>query len=189
MLQPAPLPNTLRQGQYGATLGGPIKKNKTFFFSNFEGQRRAEAPVQAPELTSNLALIDAAKAIMGIAPENIGALKTADSERGLVKIDHQITDNHRLTLRYNIEDARNLNVLMGDTLDGGGIGAPSSAHNNFLRDQALVGTLTSQLKSTLINTALVQYARRHSTFPGPPGEPILAFPNPLLMAPNFAVSA
>src|SRR5580693_5518569 len=114
MLQPAPLPNTLRQGQYGATLGGPIVKNKTFFFANFEGQRRAEAPVQAPELMNNLALIDAAKAILGIAPENIGALKTADSERGLVKVDHQITDNHRLTVRYNVEDARNLNVLMGD---------------------------------------------------------------------------
>jgi Carboxypeptidase regulatory-like domain/TonB dependent receptor len=187
MLQPSPLPNTLRQGQYGATFGGPIKKNKTFFFSNFEGQRRAEAPVQAPELMNNLALIDAAKAILGIDPENIGALKTADSERGLVKIEHQINDNNRLTVRYNIEDARDLNVLMGDTLDGGGIGAPSSAHNNFLRDQALVGTLTSQLKSTLINTALVQYARRHSTFPGATGQPNLDLPNSLLMGHNFGV--
>jgi outer membrane receptor protein involved in Fe transport len=187
MLQPAPLPNTLRQGQYGATLGGPIRKNKTFFFSNFEGQRRAEAPVQSPELMNNLALIDAAKSILGITPENIGALKTADSERGLVKIDHQITDNHRLTVRYNIEDARNLNVLMGDTLDGGGIGAPSSAHNNLLRDQALVGTLTSQLKTNLINTALVEYARRHSTFPGATGEPNLDLPNSLLMGHNFGV--
>ncbi len=46
MLQPAPLPNTLRQGQYGGTFGGPIKKDKTFFFLNYEGQRRGEAPVQ-----------------------------------------------------------------------------------------------------------------------------------------------
>jgi len=187
MLQPSPLPNTLRQGQYGATFGGPIRKNKTFFFTNFEGQRRAEAPVQSPELTNNLALIDAAKAILGIAPENIGALKTADSERGLVKIDQEINEKNRLTVRYNIEDARNLNVLMGDTLDGGGIGAPSSAHNNFLRDQALVGTLTSQLKSNLINTALVQYARRHSTFPGATGQPNLDLPNSLLMGHNFGV--
>jgi hypothetical protein len=187
LLQPAPAPNTLRQGQYGATLGGPIRKNKTFFFANFEGQRRAEAPVQAPELTNNLALIDAAKAILGIPAENIGALKTADIDRGLVKLDHQLTDNNRFTLRYNIEDARDLNVLMGDTLDGGGIGAPSSAHNNYLRDQALVGTLTSQLKTNLINTALVQYARRHSTFPGATGQPNLDLPNSLLMGHNFGV--
>jgi outer membrane receptor protein involved in Fe transport len=187
MLQPAPLPNTLRQGQYGGTLGGPIKKDQTFFFMNFEGQRRAEAPVQAPELMNNLGLINAAKAILGIAPENVGALKTADSEKGLVKVDHQINKDNRLTLRYNVEDARNLNVLMGDTLDGGGIGAPSSAHNNFLRDQALVGTLTSQLKSNLINTALVQFARRHSTFPGVTGQPNLDLPNSLLIGHNFGV--
>ncbi|MBZ5643817.1 MAG: TonB-dependent receptor [Acidobacteriia bacterium] len=187
MLQPAPLPNTLRQGQYGGTLGGPIKKDKTFFFANYEGQRRGEIPVQSPELTSNLALINAAKAILGIAPENVGALKTADSDRGLIKFDQRISGANSLTLRYNVEDARNLNVLMGDTLDGGGIGAPSSAHNNFLRDQALVGTLTSVLKSNLVNTVLVQYARRHSTFPGATGQPNLDLPNSLLMGHNFGV--
>jgi hypothetical protein len=189
MLQPAPLPNTLRQGQYGGTFGGPIKKDQTFFFMNYEGQRRAEAPVQSPELMNNLALIDAAKAIL-LGPgfdENIGALKTSDSDRGIVKLDHQINKNNRLTLRYNIEDARDLNVLMGDTLDGGGIGAPSSAHNNYLRDQDLVGTVSSQLKPDLINTALGQWARRHSNFPGASGQPNLDLPNSLLMGHNFGV--
>jgi outer membrane receptor protein involved in Fe transport len=178
---------TLRQNQFGGTLGGPLKKDKTFFYLNYEGQRRGEAPVQSPELTSNLALINAAKAILGIAPESINTLKTQDTDKGLVKLDHQINNNHRLSLRYNIEDARNLNVLVGDTLDGGGIGAPSSGHNNFLRDQSLVGILSSQLKPSLVNTALVQYARRHSNFPGDTGEPNLDLPNSLLMGHNFGV--
>jgi outer membrane receptor protein involved in Fe transport len=187
MLQPSPLPNILRQGQYGGTLGGPIKQDKTFFFANYEGQRRGEIPVQSPELVNNLTLINAAKAILGIAPENVGALKTADSDRGLIKLDHRINGANSLTLRYNVEDARSLNVLMGDTLDGGGIGAPSSAHNNYLRDQALVGTLTSVLKTNLVNSVLVQYARRHSTFPGATGQPNLDLPNSLLMGHNFGV--
>ena len=76
---------------------------------------------------------------------------------------------------------------MGDTLDGGGIGAPSSGHNNFLRDQSLVGILSSQLKPNLINTALAQYARRHSNFPGVTGQPNLDLPNSLLMGHNFGV--
>jgi len=192
MLQPAPLPNTLRQNQFGGTLGGPVRKDKTFFFLNYEGQRRAEAPVQAPELMNNLALINAAKAILfGGAPgqfsENVGALKTQDTDKGFVKLDHEINKDNRLSLRYNIEDGRSRNVLMGDTLDGGGIGAPSSAHNNFLRDQSLVGTLSSQLTPSLINSALVQYARRHSTFPGATGQPNLDLPNSLLMGHNFGV--
>src|SRR4029077_13951497 len=96
---PDPAPNTLRQNQFGATLGGPIKKDRTFFFLNYEGQRRAEAPVQSPELINNLALINAAKSILGIDPENTTALKTQDTDRGLVKVDHQISANNRLTVR------------------------------------------------------------------------------------------
>jgi hypothetical protein len=187
LLQPSPIPDTLRQNQFGATFGGPVKKDKTFFFLNYEGQRRAEAPIQSPELLNNLALINSAKAILGIAPENIGGLKTQDSDKGMVKLDHQLTKNNRLTVRYNIEDARNLGVLVGDTLDGGGIGAPSSGHNNFLRDQQLVGTVSSQLRPNLVNTALGQWARRHSNFPGATGEPNLDLPNSLLMGHNFGV--
>ena len=182
-----PAPNTLRQNQFGGTIGGPVKKDKTFFFLNYEGQRRAEAPVQSPELINNLALINAAKTILGIPGENTTALKTQDTDRGLVKVDHQLTKNNRLSLRYNIEDGRSLNVLMGDTLDGGGIGAQSSAHNNFLRDQSLVGIVSSQLTPSLVNTALGQYARRHSNFPGATGQPNLDLPNSLLMGHNFGV--
>src|SRR5229473_4423965 len=36
--------NKLRQNQFGATLGGPITKDKTFFFGNYEGQRHVESP-------------------------------------------------------------------------------------------------------------------------------------------------
>ncbi|HEX5434009.1 MAG TPA: carboxypeptidase regulatory-like domain-containing protein, partial [Candidatus Angelobacter sp.] len=36
--------DVLQQNQFGATLGGPIKKDKLFFFMNYEGQRRAQSP-------------------------------------------------------------------------------------------------------------------------------------------------
>src|SRR5438067_9269536 len=58
MLQPAPLPHQLRQDQFGGTLSGPLKKDKTFFFMNYEGKRRAESPVYPPDLITNLDLIN-----------------------------------------------------------------------------------------------------------------------------------
>jgi hypothetical protein len=223
LLQPAPDAKTLRQNQFGGTLGGPIEKDKTFFFMNYEGQRRGESPTFPATLTepvmafsntapfaptvatTNLDLIDAAKEAIGLAPEGCNVplpqcpknltnrqllnsvLKTKDNDYGIIKVDHQIDTENHLALRYNIEDARDLNQLVGSTLDGGGIGAPSSGHDVFLRDQSLVGTVATTVNPDLVNSVLVQYARRHYNFPGVTGQPNLDIPNTLLFGHNFGV--
>jgi outer membrane receptor protein involved in Fe transport len=187
LLQPAPQADVLRQNQFGGTFGGPLRKDKTFFFMNYEGQRRGESPTYPETLLNDLNLINASKVAMGIAPENLNLLKTKDNDNGIVKIDHQFGAKHRLNIRYNIEDGRDLNQLVGSTLDGGGIGAPSSGHNVFLRDQSLVGTVSSEFRPNLVNSFLAQYARRHYDFPGVTGQPNLDIPNTLLFGHNFGV--
>ena len=187
LLQPSPQPNVVRQNQFGFTLGGPIYKDKTFYFMNYEGQRRGESPTYPAVLLNNIGLINASKAALGIAPENLNVLKTKDNDYGIARLDHQFSQHTQFGLRYNIEDGRDLNQLVGNTLDGGGIGAPSSGHDVFVRDQSLAGTLTSQLGSNIVNTALGQYARRHYNFPGVTGEPNLDIPNELLLGHNFGV--
>ena len=204
LLQPAPLSNTLRQNQFGATLGGPIQTDKTFFFVNYEGQRRAQAPTYPPVLFAPAAsqfvplglanpfpgdtvlqAINTVKGTLGLAPENLNVLKTADIDNGFVKVDHQFNTSNRLSVRYLIQDAVNLNMLVGETLDGGGVGMPSSGRDGDLRDQSLVGTWTSQISPTLVNTALVQWARRNYGFLGVTGQPNLDVPNLLLFGHNF----
>jgi Carboxypeptidase regulatory-like domain/TonB dependent receptor len=205
LLQVAPLADTLRQNQFGATLGGPIRKDKTFFFLNYEGQRRAQSPTYptllfAPAASqflfpgavdpfpagfTTLQAINAVKASYNIAPENTNILKTADVDNGFVKVDHQVNDKNRLSLRYSIQDATNLNMLVGETLDGGGLGMPSSGRNGLLRDQAVVGTWTTTVKPDLVNSVLIQWARRNYGFPGVTGQPNLDVPNLLLLGHNF----
>jgi len=200
-LQPSPLPDELRENQFGGTLGGPIKKDKTFFFLNYEARRRGASPTYAPDLYNNIGAIDQAKAYLGLSPEGCtlkpadctgspfsylqGVLKTVNNDYGFAKIDHQINNNNRFALRYVVEDARDLGELIGNTEDGGGIGVPSGARNLFIRDQSLVGTLNTVLKPNLVNTVLGQYSRRHYNFPGATGEPNLDVVNDLSFGHNF----
>jgi outer membrane receptor protein involved in Fe transport len=201
LLQPAPLPHALRENQFGGTLGGPVIKDKTFYFLNYEGHRRGASPTYAPDLYNNIAEIDQAKGYLGLSPEGCdqkpadctaspfsylqGVLKTVDNDYGFAKIDHQINNNNRFALRYVIEDARDLGELIGNTEDGGGIGTPSGARNLFIRDQSLVGTLNTVLRPNLVNTVLGQYSRRHYNFPGATGEPDLSVVNDLEFGHNF----
>ena len=216
LLQPAPLPHALRQNQFGATLGGPLVKNKTFYFLNYEGKRRAESPVYPPDLVNNIQLIDQAKALMGLAPEgclgsvnsclpnfagnpaNItepqafsflkGFLRTGDDDFGFVRVDHQLTNNNRFAVRYNLEDIRSLNELVGSTLDGGGIGVPSGGRNLYVRDQSVVATLNTVFSHNLVNTVLAQYARRHYNFYGATGQPDFSILNDLELGHNFGTN-
>lgn len=185
LLQPRPAPFALRQNQFGGTLGGPIAKNKTFFFMNYEGQRRAEFPPLPADFRDNLTAINVAKSYLGLPLEPLDTLKTKDNDYGFARLDHQLTKNNHLAVRYNVEDARDLNQLVGNTEDGGGIGVPSGGRNLFIRDQALVGTLNTLLKPELVNTVLAQYARRHYNFPGATGQPDLSIPNDLEFGHNF----
>jgi Carboxypeptidase regulatory-like domain/TonB dependent receptor len=211
-LQTQSLPDTLQQNQFGGTIGGPIQKDKTFFFANYEGKRRAESPLFPPDLVNNIQVIDDAKALMGLAPEGCtlpglaacggapGAstidptgflknfLKTANNDYGFLRVDHQFNQTERMSVRYNVEDARDSGELVGQTLDGGGIGVPSGGRDLFIRDQSLVGTLDSTLSSNLVNTFLAQYARRHYNFPGMTGQPDFSILNDLEIGHNFGTN-
>ena len=177
--------NQYRRNQAGVTLGGPIKRDQTFFFANYEGQRLGQSPTYPATLIGGLSAINAAKAALGLPGENLNVLKTLNNDNGFIRLDHQFNANNRLGIHYGIVDARDMNVLVGDTLDGGGIGAPSDGHNAFLRDQSLVGSLNSLLKPELVNTFLMQYARRTYNFPAVTGQPNLDIPNTISIGHNF----
>ena len=55
----ASTPDTLKRNQFGGTLGGPIKKNRLFFFGGYEGTRIRQAP------TGNIAFVPTAEMLSG----------------------------------------------------------------------------------------------------------------------------
>jgi hypothetical protein len=157
----APGLNKLRQNQFGFALGGPIRKNRTFFFGNYEGQRRSENPYYNSVILNNLSLINQFKSNFGLAPEQLNQNRKSDYDNFLLKLDHSFTEHEYMFLRYFFNDGRLTNVSpLNDGFD-----LPSGFKDNNLRDQSLVGSLSSTLSTRLVNELRLQYGHRTFDFP------------------------
>src|SRR4030081_3184945 len=167
--------HVLRQNQFGAAIGGPLRKDKTFMYGNYEAQRRGESPFYNSAVLGNIHAINEVKAIYGLAPEpNLGSvLRTNDSDNGFARVDHRFSDNENAFLRYFVNDGRLLNQSpLNDGFD-----LPSAFKDNFYRDQSLAGTLASVINPTLVNELRLQYARRSFDFPTVSTQPHLELSN------------
>ncbi len=95
---------------YGMTVGGPLIKDRLFFFANYEKYTRAapgvalaDGPYGKGEITD--ADIKAVQDFMSAKGYDVGGLSATDSkteiEEYAIKLDWNISDNHRAALRYN----------------------------------------------------------------------------------------
>ncbi|MFQ5776410.1 MAG: carboxypeptidase regulatory-like domain-containing protein [Terriglobia bacterium] len=163
----------LQQNQFGFTLGGPVVRDKTFFFANYEGQRRRESPFYNSALFDNIDRINAAKIGFGLRPENLNVTRTSNTDNLLFKLDHAISEKHFLSGRYFFNDGRFLKLSpLNDGFD-----SPSTFRNNFFRDQSAVVNLTSTASPTFLNDLRGQFARRTFDFPATTAEPHLEIIN------------
>src|SRR6267143_1933135 len=103
--------HVLRQNQFGAAIGGPVQKDKTFIFGNYEVQRRGESPFYNSAVLQNIKFINEVKAVYGLAPEpGLGSvLRTNDSDNGFLRLDHNFSPSETMFVRYFINDGRLLN--------------------------------------------------------------------------------
>jgi hypothetical protein len=170
----------LRQNQFGFTLGGPIVKGKTFFFGNYEGQRRRESPYYNSIILANIGTINSFKSSIGFPLENLNVTRSNDYDNFLVKLDHSLNDKQYMSVRYffNNGTLRNYSPLN----DGSDL--PSGFKNNFSRDQSLVGTLTSSFSNTFLNELHVQYAKRSFDFPTVTAQPHMEVANQFAIGVN-----
>ncbi|HXN22120.1 MAG TPA: carboxypeptidase regulatory-like domain-containing protein [Candidatus Dormibacteraeota bacterium] len=168
--------HVLRQNQFGGAIGGPIFKDKTFFYSNYEVQRRAESPFYNSAVLANIAAINSVKVNnFKLTPEpTLGSvLRTNNTDNGFIRLDHHVSDKNYVFARYFINDGR----LTNQSPLNDGFDLPSGFKNNFYRDQSLAGSLTSVLTPRHINELRLQYARRSFDFPTVTTQPHLEVAN------------
>ncbi len=167
--------HVLRQNQFGAAIGGPLQKDKTFIFGNYEVQRRGESPFYNSAVLSNIKFINELKTVYGLTPEPAlgSVLRTNDTDNGFVRLDHSFSQKETMFVRYFIDDGRLLNQSpLNDGFD-----LPSAFKDNFYRDQSVAGTLASVIKPTMVNELRMQFARRSFDFPTVSTQPHLELSN------------
>ena len=150
--------------QFGATLGGPVKKNKDFFFFDYDGQRRLlpNAVFLGRPIPANLASDPAnAAAIQGLQSKLTPYTLGFNQDVYLIKNDLQLTDKHRLSGRYN---AQRFNGT-GLESSGNQVAQEHSGLAQVTTDNATV-SLSSIFTPTLLNEARFNFVRDNE--PGTP---------------------
>ena len=151
---PAGAPVTLpkapfKQRQFGGTLGGPLRRNRTFGFASFERLSVSDSAAVTIDRT--------AKDILnarGFPVETGNVPFDLRTTTALAKVDHVMTGSTTLGLRFNIADGSH-----GNSQPFGGIVARSRGGVLENRDYALAGSVSS-VRPRLVNELRFQIARR-----------------------------
>ena len=157
----------LTQAQYGASLGGPIIRDRTFYFANFE-QRVLNQSGLTSIPPQNVAAINARL----LAVKYPGPListgiysNPVHSTNFFAKADHQFSGRDQFSARYSLYDVNSTN-----SRGAGGLSAPTASANLSDTDQTIVMSNIATLSSRLVNETRGQFT--HSNLQAQPSDPI-----------------
>ena len=146
------------QQQYGFTLGGPIVKDKAFYFVALDYQN-GDSTKQTDPSRIEQRVVDYF-ASLGSPGENGSIERTNDARVFLGKIDWQLSPKHLATIRYNYTWAEQKNGTFD--VDSWGVSANAVEKDD---SNAVTGSLISNLSSTLLNEFRFQWARENRPRP------------------------
>jgi hypothetical protein len=107
----------ITQGQYGASLSGPLQKDRTFLFGNFEEERlRTDGiititPANAATINSKLKAVgyQAPLLTVGTGPTTLYPT-TLHTDTAFLRADHSFSRNDQFSVRYSYYQLNSLNA-------------------------------------------------------------------------------
>lgn len=157
----------MSQKQYGASVGGPILKGRTFYFVNAE-QRLLDQSGLTTIDEAQAAVINARLAAVGYpgAPITTGIYESpVHSVNLLGRVDHAVGGRDQLSIRYSLYD-----VSSENSRGAGGLSAPSASAGLDNLDQSIAFGNTLTLGTRTVNETRLQFT--NSDLEALPTDPI-----------------
>ena len=155
------------QQQGGASVGGPIRRDRTFFFTNLEGKNLDQTGlVTIPDATA--ASINARLSAVGYpgAPVTTGIYPNpVSSANYLGKIDGNAGSSEQFSVRYSL-----YRVSAANSRGAGGLSAPSASAALDNVDQGIAFSNTWTLSPHTVNETRAQVS--HGRLQAPPTDPV-----------------
>ncbi len=96
--------NPYHYNQFGGSFGGPVKKDKAFFFLNYDQQKNNSTQVLTPNSLPTAAQLPTFQQYL--TPYSLGL----ENKVALAKVDLNLTDRDRLSVRYNLSRYTGVNA-------------------------------------------------------------------------------
>lgn len=186
-----------QRNQFGGSLGGPIHKDKTFLFGNYEGFRQNLHQTSAafvPDASSRAKAVPSVRPLLNLwpiapagAPDFNGIAEVFSSppqtireDFGTARLDHMFSERDLFAAIYTIDDGGDVTATPAN---------PYSSDLLNLRDQVLSTEETHVFTPFFLNTARIGYSRAGYFFTGEPtpGTPAAGVPGFLSGLPVGAV--
>ena len=156
-----------RLNQFGGSAGGPILKNRTFYFANYEGLRQRVSQTLRNDVPSAAfrarATNPAVRQIMDAYPAGNERTTNADvdwatgnvsqawqEDSGTLRIDHRFNDNNTMFGRYNIDNGT---IVAPRTV------IPSDRQESFFRPSNFVLQYQRVFSPTVVNESKAGFNR------------------------------
>jgi hypothetical protein len=165
-----------RRNQFGGSAGGPVRRNKTFLFLNYEGFRQTLHQTSAtfvPDGASRAAAVPVVQPLLnlwpvapagspdfsGIAEVFSSPLQTIREDFGTARFDHIFSEKDSAFAVYTVDDSVSLTATPLD---------PFSTDAESLREQVLSLHETHVFSPLLLNTARLGFSRAGYFYTGEP---------------------
>ncbi len=138
--------------QFGGDIGGPIVKNKAFFFFDYDGQRNTQPNLVNPLPTITAPTANQTTAINYLTARAGNWTRGLNQDTYLLKGDWNVTQRNLATIRWNRQNFTGVNFENGSATQ-----SVEHSGSSIVNTDTLAAQLTSSLTNSFVNVARFQY--------------------------------